>query len=1189
MSTQESLVPLKRAGVRAALASLTCVLAFASSAAAQSTTEAAWWQVESRVAPRSLAPGGEGRIAAIATDLGDAGVLGTTEKPVVVVDVVPAGLKVTSADMEDGSTTHKQLSPCTSKEAGGGATTVECAFDGTLEPYEELEAQIQVTVEPGAPASGPPNHVEVRGGDGVAGADRTTPTGEPTAKTAEEEIPVDGAPVPFAVERYQLSPEGEKGEPDTVAGSHPFQLTTTLDLDQTFEPTPHKGVTGKFPALPAEPRNLEFLLPPGLLGNTTAIPQCSGVDFSTLLEKNTDFCKPETAIGVAVVTFNEPITEAEGATEDVPVFNLVPAEGEPARLGFLVDRVPVYLTTEVLTGSDYAVRVSSHNISTAAQLLRSVVTVWGEPGDPRHDRSRGWGCVTDGTHAREGETCEQPANLATSPYLRMPTSCEKLPDTTVTGESWPVGQGRVGIPLPGLHEEEEKPTETLTGCGELPFALSASVLPEETAASTPTGLNVNVEVPQEATLKPEGKSEADVRESKVALPEGVTADAGAANALETCSAETMGFNLPGNPGFKAEASESEQSSNEDFSANLPGCANASAIGTVNIKTPLLPEELVGSVYMAAQNTDPFASPLALYVVAQAPLSKVLVKLAGEVSVSQETGQLVSTFKDTPDTPFERLQLHLFGGARASQATPSFCRIYTTQTSFKSWANQTVEQPSSFATTPNPDGQPCPARGPLPFNPSFEAGSNHQGGAFTPFTLAIKRPDGDQALKSITMETPPGLAAVIASVPLCGEPQAANGDCGEESLIGTSSTSSGLGSAPYTFPGKVYLTGPYDGAPFGLSSVTEVETETNGKKVFKVGRAVVRSAISVNPTTAAAIIDTNATTFFPKPGVEEHFAGLPEKIKGVPSQIKELRVEINRPNFEFNPTNCGGGLETTGTLGGNEGAQDGVSSPFGVDDCTGLPFKPKLTASAAAQGSKADGTTFKVTIESPGLGQANVHKVDLTLPEALPSRQSTLEKACLAATFEANPASCDADSMIGEGIAYTPVFKNPLRGPAYLVSHGAAAFPDVEFVLQGEGVTIVIDGKTDIKKGITYSKFETAPDAPFTKFESIFPAGPHSIVTPFVPEKENYNLCKHKLTIPTEITGQNGAFISQVTPVSLIGCGGVKSYKLEKALKKCKKDKNKRKRLACEKAARKKYGPHTKKTSKKHKKKSSKKK
>jgi hypothetical protein len=258
----------------------------------------------------------------------------------------------------------------------------------------------------------------------------------------------------------------------------------------------------------------------------------------------------------------------------------------------------------------------------------------------------------------------------------------------------------------------------------------------------------------------------------------------------------------------------------------------------------------------------------------------------------------------------------------------------------------------------------------------------------------------------------------------------------------------------------------------------------------------------------------------------------------------------------------------------------------VSNCASLPFAPKLTASVVGHGSKADGTTFAVKIESPGLGQANIHKVDLTIPASLPSRLTTLQKACLDAVFVANPAACDEGSVIGEGIVHTPVFKNPLRGPAYLVSHGGEAFPDVEFVLQGEGVTIVLDGKTDIKDGVTYSKFETSPDAPFTTFETVLPAGPHSALTPSVSEAEDFSLCKTTLALPTEITAQNGAFISQDTKVAVTGCSGVLHYKatsaelLAKALKACKKDKKKSKRLACEKTARKKYGKKAKKTSKK---------
>jgi hypothetical protein len=143
-----------------------------------------------------------------------------------------------------------------------------------------------------------------------------------------------------------------------------------------------------------------------------------------------------------------------------------------------------------------------------------------------------------------------------------------------------------------------------------------------------------------------------------------------------------------------------------------------------------------------------------------------------------------------------------------------------------------------------------------------------------------------------------------------------------------------------------------------------------------------------------------------------------------------------------------------------------------------------------------------------------------------------------------------------------------------VSHGGAAFPDVEFLLQanerGANIQIDLDGKTDIKKGITYSRFETVPDAPITSFETSLPQGPHSVLS------ANGNLCTSKPTIPTEMVGQNGALIQQTTKVTVTGCPKSKpltrAQKLKLALKACKKKPKGKKRQACERAARKKYGP-----------------
>ncbi|MEA2207717.1 MAG: hypothetical protein QOF54_194, partial [Solirubrobacteraceae bacterium] len=306
-------------------------------------------------------------------------------------------------------------------------------------------------------------------------------------------------------------------------------------------------------------------------------------------------------------------------------------------------------------------------------------------------------------------------------------------------------------------------------------------------------------------------------------------------------------------------------------------------------------------------------------------------------------------------------------------------------------------------------------------------------------------------------------------------------------------------------------------------------------------------------------------------------------KGVPSQLQHINVTVDRPNFEFNPTNCAP-KSVTATLTGAQAATANVSAPFQIANCGKLPFAPKLTATSGGQASKPNGASLNVNVTSAGLGQANIQKVFLTLPKALPSRLTTIQKACVDAVFNKNPAACDEGSVIGRATIHTPVLKSPLTGPAYLVAHGNAAFPDVEFVLQGEGITLVLDGKTDIKKGITYSRFDTTPDAPFTTFETQLPTGPHSALTANVPESAHYSLCATKLTMPTEITAQNGAVIKQETKIGLTGCKKTsisRAQKLKKALKACRKKHDKHKRSACEKQARKRYGPKKAAKHKKH--------
>jgi uncharacterized repeat protein (TIGR01451 family) len=515
--------------------------------------------------------------------------------------------------------------------------------------------------------------------------------------------------------------------------------------------------------------------------------------------------------------------------------------------------------------------------------------------------------------------------------------------------------------------------------------------------------------------------------------------------------------------------------------------------------------------------------------AHGPSAGVIVKLHGTTSANVLTGQLTTKFEGQPQQPLEVVRLKLNGGPRATLANSQSCGPAVTSAQVTPWSTPglgglTGEEsvpgtpdatPSSqYSVDANGAGGACP--GAWPFNPSFEAGTTGPAattaGAFTQFSVTISRQDREQNLEGVQVRQPQGLSAMIASVPQCGESQANLGTCGPESQVGVTTTGAGAGEDPFFVGGKVYLTGPYKGAPFGLSIVVPAVAGP-----FNLGLVVVRSAISVDPHTAAATVTSDP---------------LPQIRDGVPFRLRKVNVLINRPGFIFNPTNCNA-QKVTATLGSAQGASAQVSSPFGVGGCGSLPFHPELTAAAGGIGSKANGTSFEVTVKSSP-GQANIGKTFLQLPIALPSRLSTIQKACVAAVFEANPAGCPEGSNVGMAVAHTPVLKNPLVGPAYLVSHGNAAFPDVEFVLQGEGITLVLDGQTDIKKGITYSRFETVPDAPVSTFETVLPAGPHSALAGLAPDG-GYNLCNTTLLMPTEITGQNGAVIKQNTHIKVTGC------------------------------------------------------
>jgi hypothetical protein len=1071
----------------------------------------------------------DGTIVVDLANSGDANASGGTV-PVRVADSLPAGFRATSIEALRQGISPVHLPECSLK-------TVSCQYAGVLTPYAVIEVRVGVDVEEPAAVSGALNEATVSGGEGflckagIPGCEHV-PVGAVAPVSIRRALTVSSAVTPFGLEYYELDNENEGGSADTQAGSHPFQQTTSFALNQTVDAR-----------AAAVPKDLSFKWPPGLIGNPTAVARCTIKAFAA---KPKPTCPLSSVVGVATVTINEPGGGGVVVLTE-PLFNLEPEVGEPARFGFTPNGVPVFIDPAVRSGGDYGITVHAYNITQSIAFLSSEVTVWGVPGDARHDPARGYGCL-----GSVGNVCSLPEHSPPA-FLALPTSCPRNPATgqperflaSAEGDSWlepkPVGQ----LPLLASFA-----MPAVDGCNRLPFTPSIRVTPDSEEGSRPTGLKVDVHVPQEESVNGEGLAEADPRDITVALPQGVAINPAGGDGLQACSEGLVGFK------DSEELSSQPGTQTDTFTPTLPGsvdaladgeseplqpginfCADASKIATATIKTPILPNPIEGAVYLAQQESNPFGSLVAMYIVAEDPVSGVLVKLAGQVHLT-ESGQIVTTFENSPQAPFEDAELHFFGGERAPLASPAHCGTYTASASFTPWTAEPGAAPlpssSSFKVTSGPNGQPCPGSS-LPFAPTLTAGSTSiQAGGFTPFTTTMSREDGQQSLSSIELKMPEGLSGLLAGVELCPEPKANQGLCGPNSLIGETTVSVGLGGDPFTVTGgKVYITGPYKGAPFGLSIVNPAKagpydlahTQANHPPCDCV---LVRAKIQVNPITAALTVTSDS----------EGPYKIPTILEGIPLQIKHVNVTINRPGFTFNPTNCNK-LEIAGNLLSAEGASQALSVPFQATNCAILKFTPKIAVATAAQASKNNGASLKFTIGYPAgaIGsQSWFQEAKFDLPKQLPARLTTLQKACLSTVFEANRANCPKGSKIGTAIVHTPVLPVPLTGPVYFVSYGGAKFPEAVLVLEGYGITIDLHGETFIsKQGITSATFRNTPDVPFQNIEVTIPTGPNSEFSANLPPKDHYNFCGQKLQMPTLFKAQNGQEIHQTTPITITGC------------------------------------------------------
>jgi hypothetical protein len=915
-----------------------------------------------------------------------------------------------------------------------------------------------------------------------------------------------GAETPSVVVSNSANPsqptEANPNDLDTQAGSHPFDMTTNFKLNLD----PSERITGEYYA-----KDISVDLPRGFAGSIVSVPQCPMYD----MQLRAQGCSTGSQVGVAEVFVGQGGYSPQFGGL-APVYNMVPSDGGTAELAFPVEILTQPILVGARTDGDYGLVAQTTNISEYVRFAGVRITLWGVPADPRHDAERFLpqnGTPTVGTrHPGNANGEPLPDSAPPTAFLTNPTKCGPGSeyDAKFIGDSWRhPGSFEPFDGRPLLSDPNWQVATTsmypagVTGCNKLGFNPSLNVTPDTTKADSPSGYGVDLHVPQ--SIAPKDLATPAVDNAVATLPQGLAINPGAADGLQACTDNSA--EPPGSPGNEIGLGSAAQ----------PACPHASQLGTVEVTTPALPDVLHGEVYLSSDHSN---NNYAAFVVIRG--DGLLVKLKATVVANPVTGQLTTSFLNNPELPVTDFILHFYGGPRAVFVNPSVCGPATTTIDLTPWSagpggTGDATPLSTFGVSFDGLGGACPF--PAPFNASFTAGTTSiQAGGYSPFSATFSRNDADQRVDHVQVKTPPGLLGTLANVPLCGEPQASEGTCSSASQIGHVTVGVGSGAAPLylPIPGQpqqpVYLTGPYKGAPFGLTFVIPAIAGP-----YNLGTVVVRAAINVDPHTAVLTVTSDP---------------LPTIIDGVPVQVKTVNVLIDRPNFVFNPTNCAP-MSIGGSMTSREGSTATFSSPFQVTGCGDLRFKPQFKVSTSGRTSKARGASLDARVSFPkgALGtQANIAKVKVNLPKQLPSRLTTLQKACPAATFEANAANCPAPSVIGVVKAVTPTLPTTLTGPVYFVSHGGAAFPDLVIVLQGDGVRVDLTAATFISKaGITSSTFRTIPDVPVSSFELYLPQGPFSALT------ANRNLCASRLVMPTVFTAQNGLTMRQSTPIAVTGC------------------------------------------------------
>jgi hypothetical protein len=1018
----------------AMVASMVALGAGFSAGAAGAATPAPGWTVHSLAQPTNFSAGGNALCLkelkagakvqvcdSFSVTATNAGRQSTDGSMVTFTDALPAGLTVQKIDLvwpalnKFLEKSRVELFQALEGDGFCSKATLRCSVPFAVAPDETIQMVVYVTVDPGAPNAFT-NTVSVSGGG--------------AAEASTSETDADSATSPsFGPSSFDFYIDGQNGEGDTQAGDHPYELTTTIDLNNELK----EGPTGsKEPTSVEDLKDVVVDLPLGFAGSTLAAPECP------LAQLSAERCPPDTVVGHILT---EPTTST---SVDGPIFNLVPERGVPAEFGYadLTKGAHVFYVRVVPTPAGYVLRATNPDIP-QINLSHIVVTFFGDP-------------------AARDET-----GNGDIPFFTNPTACGSGQLTaTVHMDSWQHPGSYNGDGTPDFSNpawvSDESVSPPVTGCDQLAFTPELKAQPTTHVADSPSGLEFEMKLPQ--TENASVNATPALKNAVVTLPPGMTVDPSAGNGLEACSVAQIGW-LGGSP--------------FNFNPAQPQCPEASKIGMLELSTPLIPGTLTGEMYLANQNENPFGSVLAAYVVVDDPVTGVLLKIAGEFKPDPNTGQITAVFDENPQLPFSDLKLHFFGGPRAELTTPESCGTFTTNSDLTPWS-----APESGPDAIPFDNFQIESGCVNAFAPAFTAGStNLQAGAYTPFVASFSRQDTDQELGGLSVSLPPGLLADVGSVPLCGEAQANAGTCPESTQVGTVSAGAGPGPNPLFVGGKAYLTGPYKGGPYGLSVVVPAIAGP-----FNFGLVVVRQSLRIDALTAAVtdVSDPFPTILTPT-GTNGQTAGIPIRLRRIDVRIDRPGFTFNPTNCA--KLQVAGSMTSTQSATSSLGTPFQVTNCSTLK----FAPKFSVSTSGKTSKAKGASLNVKLTYpQGPQGTYANIARVKVDLPKQLPSQLKTLQKACTAAQFNTNPAGCPAESKVGFATVHTPILPAPLSGPAIFVSHGNEAFPSLTMVLQGDNVTLDLIGSTFISKaGITSSTFKTVPDAPVGSFELNLPQGKYS--------------------------------------------------------------------------------------------------